>query len=274
MNTFAVHLPQVFYGTAWKKERTADLVEKAVLSGFRAIDTACQPRHYNEPGVGQALERLKERGISRESLFVQTKFTPLAGQDLTTLPYDPSASVAEQVRQSLYISLKNLAVQYIDALLLHSLLPSHDKTMEAWHAMEALFQEGFVRRLGISNCYDLNEFKLIFQEASIKPTVVQNRFYSRTDYDKTLRKWSNENSISYQSFWTLTANPHILRHPFLVKLALSKQITVEQLFFRFLTQQQIIPLIGTCSEKHMKEDLAIFEFTLSEEEVRQINTCL
>lgn len=50
-------VPAVFYGTAWKKDKTADLVELALRTGFRGIDTACQPKHYNEPGVGEGIAR-------------------------------------------------------------------------------------------------------------------------------------------------------------------------------------------------------------------------
>ncbi len=264
-------LPLLIYGTAWKKERTAELVEKAVLCGFRGIDTACQPKHYNEGGVGEALVRLKEQGIPREELFLQTKFTPLAGQDPLRVPYDVNSPVETQVQQSAQTSLKNLNVDYLDALLLHSPLTAHSETMKAWQSMEALYEKGVVNYLGISNCYDLATLKLIYEEAAIKPTLVQNRFYSETDYDKILRAWSNEKNIFYQSFWTLTANPDILSHPLILSLASVKKITPAQLFFRFLTQQKIIPLIGTCSEKHMREDLEIFDFTLTSEELEKIN---
>jgi diketogulonate reductase-like aldo/keto reductase len=273
MSTFSIP-PPLIYGTAWKKERTAELVEKAVSYGFCGIDTACQPKHYNEPGVGEALQRLIEQGITRESLFIQTKFTPLAGQDPARVPYNPSASIAEQIRQSVQTSLKNLDVEYLDALLLHSPFPRHEQTMEAWRSMEKLHQQGFLHKLGISNCYELHAFKLIFNEAVAKPSLLQNRFYAQTDYDKELRNWCSEKNIRYQSFWTLTANPNILAHPVLCRLALTRQVTVAQLFFRFLTQQQITPLIGTCSEKHMQEDLAIFEFTLTGDEIDQINALL
>ena len=68
-------VPRIIYGTAWKKAATKDLVVKAVLMGFRAIDTACQPKHYNEPAVGLALEELQSlHAIPRTAIFVQTKY--------------------------------------------------------------------------------------------------------------------------------------------------------------------------------------------------------
>lgn len=267
-------LPPLIYGTAWKKERTADLVEKAILNGFRGIDTACQPKHYNEAGVGEALQRLKEQGIARDQLFIQTKFTPIDGQDPATIPYDPAATIAVQVRQSIQISLRNLNVDYIDALLLHSPLSTHKQTMEAWRALEDLQREGVIGRLGISNCYELDELKLIYEESSIKPSLLQNRFYARTAYDKDLRALINDKTITYQSFWTLTANPHILSHPLIVGIARTRSVTEPQVLFRFLTQMNIIPLIGSCSDKHMQEDLAIFDFSLTTDEINKIQALL
>src|SRR3990167_6136754 len=76
-----IRMPKIIYGTAWKKERTASLVVKAVKYGFRGIDTACQPKHYFEPGVGQALKELETVGIARDQIFLQTKFTPITSQD-------------------------------------------------------------------------------------------------------------------------------------------------------------------------------------------------
>ena len=71
-------VPNILYGTAWKKNRTAELVELAIKTGFRAIDTACQPKHYNEKGVGDAVKKLIDEGvITRKDIFLQTKYTPI-----------------------------------------------------------------------------------------------------------------------------------------------------------------------------------------------------
>ena len=82
MNTLTtyngIHIPVFMYGTAWKKEATYDLVQLAVSSGFTAIDTANQLIHYNEALVGEALLTLANQGTTRESLFLQTKFTSVS----------------------------------------------------------------------------------------------------------------------------------------------------------------------------------------------------
>ncbi|KAF6254599.1 NADP-dependent oxidoreductase domain-containing protein [Scenedesmus sp. NREL 46B-D3] len=141
-----LQMPRMLYGTAWKKERTAELVEQAVLTGFRGIDTACQPKHYREDLVGRALQRLQQvHGIPRSSLFIQTKFTSMGGQDRSQpLPYDPAAPLPEQVRQSFATSLANLHTQHIDSLVLHSPMPSHNQSMEVWRAFEELADSGQV----------------------------------------------------------------------------------------------------------------------------------
>ena len=89
-----------------------------LLSG---IDTACQPRHYNEPGVGLAVKKLIDEGfIKRSDLFLQTKYTPIGGQDPNNIPYDPSQPIEIQVEQSFQKSLSNLHTDYLDSLILHS----------------------------------------------------------------------------------------------------------------------------------------------------------
>ena len=83
-----VPIPSLMYGTAWKKEATTELVQLAVASGFTAIDTANQLIHYEEALVGEALQALAKKGIKRDSLFLQTKFTSVDGQG-GRAPYDP-----------------------------------------------------------------------------------------------------------------------------------------------------------------------------------------
>lgn len=205
-------MPRFMYGTAWKKERTKELVELAVRTGFRGIDTACQPKHYHEPGVGDALQSLYSQGIiSRSGVFLQTKFTSLNGQDPNRIPYDKDAPLSQQVHQSFNISCTNLRSEYIDSLVLHSPMAQFAETLTVWRAFEEIHAQGRVRQLGISNCYSLNTLKQLYSEAVVKPTVLQNRFYAESGYDEEVRQFCKENGIAYQSFWTLTANPHILK---------------------------------------------------------------
>jgi diketogulonate reductase-like aldo/keto reductase len=265
----------MLYGTAWKKGRTEALVTAAIRQGFRGIDTACQPKHYFEPGVGAAVAACISEGlVTRADLYLQTKFTALGGQDPKQIPYDENAALADQVTQSYYESRKNLRTGYVDCLVLHSPLPQMAQTLEAWRSMEELFDSGGARQLGISNCYELSELEALFSEVRVKPAVVQNRFYAETGYDREIRAFCRAHAIVYQSFWTLTANPKLLAHNVIKDLAVSYQRTPAQVLFRFLTQEGVTPLTGTKSEAHMREDLAIFEFELSAAERAQIQALL
>lgn len=267
-------MPGILYGTAWKKERTAALVTQALQLGFRGIDTACQPRHYHEPGVGEAVAAFVAAGGRREDLYLQTKFTPLGGQDPQRIPYDPQAPLAEQVAQSFDASLRNLQVTRLDGWVLHSPLASRAQTLEAWRAMEARVQAGEVGLLGISNCYDLAELKALHTAADIKPAVVQNRFYADTGYDQAIRRFCREQGIVYQSFWTLSANPGLLASTTITNLASRYGRTPAQILFRYLSERGVVPLTGTTSEVHMREDLAIFEFALGEDDCEAIDRLL
>ena len=267
-------MPPLIYGTAWKKERTAQLVIEAVHQGFKGIDTACQPKHYKEDGVGEALLVLAREGIKREDLYIQTKFTPLGGQDPANVPYDTQVSLGLQVAQSFKTSKKNLHTEYVDALILHSPLFPFANLFSVWQAMEQIAESGEALRLGISNCYDLALLQKLYEESTIKPTILQNRFYSDSDYDKDLRKFCKDKGIVYQSFWSLTANPHLLTHPTIIELSRQYNKTTAQIFFRFLTQIGITPLTGTTSMQHMQEDLSIFDFSLSPQEIKKIEELL
>jgi len=269
-----MQLPPLIYGTAWKKEQTKELVIQAVQAGFRAIDTACQPKHYHEKGVGDALETLYEQGFKREAFFIQTKFTPMAGQDPLNIPYDKKAELSTQVGESFEVSKKNLQTDYLDSLVLHSPLFPFKDLLTVWKAMEKIYKEGGAKALGISNTYDLETLKRLYQEAEIKPSFLQNRFYQDSDYDKEIRAWCKEHNITYQSFWSLTANPHILESKELFTLARKYNKNVIQVFFAYLHQIGITPLTGTKDLEHMENDLKSFDIELNDEEISQISALL
>ncbi|MDO9425052.1 MAG: aldo/keto reductase [Methylobacter sp.] len=273
-SAYDVRIPRIIYGTAWKKDSTAALVEQAIGLGFRGIDTACQPKHYNEAGVGDGVAACLRRGIDRSELYLQSKFTSLNGQDPMRLPYDPKASLGEQVAQSFQTSLKNLQTTYLDCLVLHSPLANQQQTLEVWQAMERIFHGDGTKQLGISNCYDPQQLALLYRDATIKPAVIQNRFYAQTQYDRSIRDFCKQHRIIYQSFWTLTGNPQVLTHATAQTLAAKYRRSAAQVFFRYLSQIDIIPLTGTASASHMREDLAIFDFELTADECNAVETLL
>ena len=263
-STAGVSMPRLIYGTAWKQERTAALVETAIAQGFRGIDTACQPRHYHEPGVGEGLAKAcAAAGLTRQDIYLQTKFTPRDGQDPQRTPYDPGASLTEQVAQSFRASLQNLRTDYVDGLILHSPLQDERDFMEVWRAMEHIVEMGGARQIGLSNCYQMDILRYLHDRAAIKPAILQNRFYANTRYDRDLRGFCREQGMIYQSFWTLTANPQVLSSVIVRDIAARYALTPAQVLFRYLTQIGVVPLTGTQDPRHMQDDLAIFRTELA-----------
>lgn len=266
--------PNIIYGTAWKKTQTKALVEKAFSLGFTAIDTACQPKHYHEAGVGEAITAYCQSKGRRENLFIQTKFTPLQGQDPQTVPYDPEAALEKQLAQSFAVSKKNLQSDYVDSYLLHTPLFPFKDMLTAWRAMETIYERDEAKQLGISNIYDLAWLKRLYEESNIKPAVVQNRFYKDTAYDTQLRHFCDQNGIRYQSFWTLTANPHILQSREMFDQMRYYQKTPEQIFFAYLHRRDITPLTGTTQHEHMKMDLESMDLELKDKTLLTIDKLL
>lgn len=264
--------PDFIYGTAWKQEATADLVKNAISAGFVAIDTANQKKHYREDYVGQALLELFDQGVQRESLFLQSKFTYIQGQD-HRLPYNANDPLSIQVQSSFASSLKNLHTDYLDSYLLHG--PSRndilgDSDWEVWNTLEKLYESGQARRIGMSNI-GIRQLKEITQRAKVKPMIVQNRCFATRGWDRAVREFCQTNAISYQGFSLLTANLQVVEHPDLEKIAIRLGATPEQVIFRFAKQIGIVPITGTTDKRHMIEDLACVSLELSAEDMEIIH---
>ena len=268
-----VPIPSLMYGTAWKKEATTELVQLAVASGFTAIDTANQLIHYEEALVGEALQALAKKGIERDSLFLQTKFTSVDGQG-GRAPYDPSADLTTQVRQSFDSSLNHLGTDYVDSYVLHA--PFQRRGLgtadwEVWTAMEGLYRAGKTKMIGVSNITGAQLAQLC-EQANVKPMVVQNRCFAALGWDKAVREICQTNGIVYQGFSLLTANREVLGDPEIHAIATRINATVAQVIFRFAMLIGMLPLTGTTNQQHMKEDLQAGQFTLTDEEVQRIET--
>ena len=268
-----VPIPSFMYGTAWKKEAPGQLVQLAVATGFRAIDTANQLIHYEEALVGKALLVLAKRGIRRESLFLQTKFTPANGQDHRT-PYDVKADLVTQVKQSFDSSLRHLHTDYLDSYVLHGPYSRYGlgaADWEVWAAIEGLHDAGKTRMIGVSNV-SAEQLALLCERARHKPMVVQNRCYAALGWDRDVREICRAHGIIYQGFSLLTANRGVLVEPEVRAIAQRCRTGVAQVVFRFAMQIGMLPLTGTTNPQHMQEDLACEQFTLSADDLRLIES--
>mgnify|MGYP000007508274 CR=1 FL=1 len=267
-------IPNILYGTAWKEDSTEQLVILALKSGFRAIDTANQRKHYFEEAVGNGLQiAYQQLGIKREDVFLQTKFTYINGQD-KRLPYDPEADIKSQVLQSFASSQEHLKTEYIDSYVLHGpALPRGlcETDLMVWQTMEQLHQQKKIGYLGISNV-SLQELQTLYKHAVIKPSFVQNRCFADTGWDKKVRDFCREHNIVYQGFSLLTANSRFLDNQKLYTIADKYQKTLPQIIFNFARHIGMLPLTGTTNDQHMQDDLGAFDFVLDESEIQIIET--
>src|SRR5689334_3437321 len=268
-----VAIPSFMYGTAWKKEATTRLVQQAVEAGFTAIDTANQLIHYEEARVGEALVTLAKQGIARDRLFLQTKFTPVNGQDHRT-PYDANAGITTQVTQSFESSLAHLHTDHLDSYVLHG--PYYrgglgPEDWEVWAAIESLYAEGRTKMIGVSNV-SAAQLALLCERAAHRPMIVQNRCYAAFGWDRAVRELCRTHGIVYQGFSLLTANREVLLDPTIRAMAETYNTGVAQVIFRFAMQIGMVPLTGTSNSRHMVEDLQVDRFTLTPVELEHIET--
>ncbi|KAG6865488.1 hypothetical protein C0991_002200 [Blastosporella zonata] len=212
---------------------------------------------HSEDLVGEALEILRrDHNIRREDLFLQTKYTPITGQDTKLpLPYNPRDAIRDQIQSSFQKSLTNLKTTYLDSYLLHSPFNTLEQTREAWRTMMALQDEGKVRMIGVSNAYDVKLLHALSRDRKVE--VVQNRWFEQNEWDRAVHNYCKMNGVMYQSFWTLTGNPSILNHPSILAIAAAAACTPEQALFKFVQQKGIIPLSGTTKTLHMQQDVAV-----------------
>ncbi|KAK3293411.1 NADP-dependent oxidoreductase domain-containing protein, partial [Chaetomium fimeti] len=282
-------MPPMMYGTAWKKERTADLVYEAIKAGFRGIDTAAMKRHYDEAGTGEGIRRAISEGIcSRKDLFIQTKFTPF---DSSIPSYSPTDPIPTQIHASLTSSLANLSTPdhepaYLDALILHSPFPTTAETLQAWSALATYLptstttttdpsRAGRVRRLGISNV-TLPTLRALSSSSPQSPTplppppsIIQNRFRAaERRWDISVRTWCATHNAGYQGFWTLTGNPLVWQQQqsapengdggFVARVARGAGLSRAGAWYALLmVRAGVVVLNGTGDGAHMREDLEV-----------------
>jgi len=277
-----VQMPRLFYNTPQKKEFIEAAVLRVVRGGFRGIDIAGQPNEY-EPGVGTALKKLFEDGVTRDSLFIQAKvnlnYAPEMkfvesfrqdGEGSYVRPLDLDIPLAKQVETSIANSLSNLGLEYLDSLVLP--YTDHESTMEAWHALEDAVQAGLVRQLGISNLKSLDQLRNVTADATLKPAVVFGEAVAQTAFERDMRKWCAERGIHLQTFWTLSANLGLMLSSSMQDLAQKYGVDPSVLFYRYVMGLGSVPMIKDLS--NMKDDLSAWSVPLTSEDAQTIDDIL
>ena len=251
-----VTMPPIGYGVFRMTNlgECENAVVQAVKTGYRLIDTAAA--YENETAVGKAIKRVIAEGIvSREELFVTTKLW------ITDTSY-------EKAKEGFQRSLDRLGLDYVDLYLIHQ--PYNDY-YGAWRALEELYETGKVKSIGVDNFTQDRMADFLFFN-KVKPAVNMiecNAYFQREDE----RKFLKEQNILMQAWSPLAAGKEdLFTNEILCSIAKKHDKSVAQLVLRWLVQRGIVPVVKSANPVRMKENLDIFDFNLSEEEMKQIAT--
>ena len=247
-----VEIPILGYGVYTIEDE--NLCEKCVIdaieTGYRHIDTAAI--YMNEPAVGKAI---KNCGVNREELFITSKlWVQDQGYDMT--------------KQAIGASLKRLGLDYLDLYLIHE--PMGD-IYGQWRALEEAYKAGKIKAIGVSNMYAdrLCDFLYHVEIKPVKNQVRTNPYFQHID----TKKFEDENGIIHQAHSPFSqGDSSIFTNPVLVEIAHNHNKTVGQIVLHWLIQRNIVTLTRTVKKERMAENLNIFDFELTDEEMNKIKT--
>lgn len=243
-----VQVPQIGYGVYQIPSAiTERCVTDALSVGYRSIDTAqC---YGNEKQVGMAI---KKSGLAREEVFITTKLWGVRGYSDTVKSIDSS--------------LKALDMDYIDLLLIHE--PTGDY-LDIYRAMEDAYKAGKLRSIGVANFLEDN-FRRLTENCTVIPAVnqVETHIFRQ---QKKLRKLLDEKGTIHESWSPLACGRNgFFRNPVLTETGAKYGKTAAQIGLRFLYQQGIIIIPKSTHIERMRENLAIFDFELTEIETNAL----
>lgn len=246
-----VEMPILGFGTFQIPDNeTEQAVIQAIQAGYRHIDTAQSYMNEEATGLGIA-----NSGVAREELFITTKIW------IENTSY-------EGVQASFQRSLERLGLDYVDLLLLHQ--PYND-VYGAWRAMEELQKEGKIKAIGVSNfAVDRVVDLALFNE--ITPQINQieiNPFHQQKEVIDALRQ---EEVVPEAWAPFAEGKNNIFQNELLSEIGKKYNKSVAQVIIRWLVEQDIVVLAKTVSPQRMKENLDVFDFSLTKEDKEQIST--
>lgn len=253
-----VQVPCIAFGT-WKmpNEVAAASVQCAIENGYRHIDTA--GAYQNEVGVG---EGIRKSGIARDEIFLVSKL-PNADHG-----YEKTIAACEQ-------SLTKLGVDYLDAYLIHwpVLVENQDRVEEdlcdTWRAFERLYQDGKLRALGTSNFLE-EHIDLLKANFKNYPMINQVQLHPQNPQDEMVA-YCKENRILPEA-WSPLIQGQAFKRELLVETAAKYGVSVAQLCIRWIFQKGVVPVPKSTTPERIKNNAAIFGFTISPEDMENIAT--
>jgi len=253
-NTVTFHdgrsAPRLGFGT-WQIDQqvAAGVVETALQTGYRSIDTAAI--YGNEKEVG---EGLRQSGVAREDIFVATKlWNDRHGYDTA--------------REAFNESLDKLGLDYVDLYLIHWPVPKDDRYVEAWETLIQLRDEGRAKSIGVCN-FNVNHLQRLLDETGVLPVVNQIELHPRFQQAE-LREFHGEHDIVTEA-WSPLGRGRLWENPTLVNIAGKHGRTVAQVLLRWHLQLDNMVIPKTITPSRMLENLNCFDFSLSEEDMAAI----
>ncbi|WP_121613048.1 aldo/keto reductase [Mesobacillus foraminis] len=227
-------------------------VRTAIKNGYRLIDTAAV--YQNEEGVGKGIrEGMKEAGITREDLFITSKvWNSDLGYESTLAAYETS--------------LKKLDLDYLDLYLIH--WPVKGKYKEAWKALEAIYKEGRVKAIGVSN-FQVHHLEDLLKAADVKPVINQVEYHPRLT-QKELQQYCREHEVQLEA-WSPLMQGQLLDNPELQGIANRHGKSVAQVILRWDLQNGVITIPKSIKENRIIENSSIFDFELSSDDMEKID---
>ncbi len=243
-------IPQLGFGVFQvPPNETAEVTTRALLAGYRHIDTAAAYR--NEAGVGQAVHAA---GLERSDVFITTKcFNDDHGY--------------EQAKHAFKASLDRLETSYVDLYLIHWPVPAHDRYVETWKAFIELQEEGLIRAIGVSN-FNQPHLERLIAETGVTPAVNQVELHPLFQ-QAGLRREHEELGIVTEA-WSPLAQGQVLDDPAITQIALEHGRSPGQIVIRWHLQLGNVVIPKSVTPERIEQNFDVFGFELSEEEMQAI----
>lgn len=254
-NIFINRLMRVFYTRVIAKLTVRRKYTAAVLdalnSGYRLIDNSAA--YSSEKLIGQAI---KKSGINREELFITTRVSN-------------SQQFKGNIREEFDRSLKELGVDYVDLYMFH--WPVTDCYLSTWDQMVELYNEGRVKALGVCNCHEHHLEKLM-AHSSVIPTINQIEVHPLFS-QKPLIAYCKSKGIVVEAYTPIARNDdRMVRSRILEEIGAKYKKTIQQVALRWHIQNGVIPVPRSLNKKRQIENISIFDFTLTQEEMEKIDS--
>lgn len=253
-----VKIPIVGFGTYKAADgKSADVIKKAIESGYRYFDTAS---FYGTEAY--LAEAIRQSGLPRKDFFITSKLWK-------------SEMGYKNARDAFRRTLENLDTDYLDLYLIHWPLPEpgyenwKELDRETWRALEELYAEGKVRAIGLSNFLP-HHTDNILTGCTVRPAVDQIEYHPGYSQEATVQ-YCKENGILVQA-WSPIGRSRVLENPLVCELAAKYQVSLAQICLKFAVQRGIIPLPKSSSPERMKQNMDLFSFEMDQEDIWRLAT--